>query len=147
MEKLIEVKADVNFIGIYGETPLWVAVSRGHTDVVEKLLAAKDIDVNKARKDGETPLLSAAANDHTEIVTLLLKAGADESLLTEEQQNQFAGIIAAAKMLNTARFKLALPPARYQNFFESNEGTTTEQDRAGYSVQVQEEEERNGQKN
>ena len=42
--------------------------------MVELLLKADGVDVNKAREDGITPLYIAARHGHTSVVELLLKA-------------------------------------------------------------------------
>ena len=54
-------------------TPLGKAVENGHLNVVQLLLAAPGIDVNKADIDGRTPLHNASTNS-PETVKLLLTA-------------------------------------------------------------------------
>ena len=49
--------------------PLYIAAQNGHIDVVNALLAKKDIDINKATFDGVTPLYIAAENGHIDIIT------------------------------------------------------------------------------
>ena len=45
---------------------------KGHTEIVEKLMARPDIDVNKAlTSDGYTALIVASQEGHTEIVEKL----------------------------------------------------------------------------
>ena len=41
---------------VWSMTPLVIAAFQGHTSVVELLLKADGVDVNKAREDGATPL-------------------------------------------------------------------------------------------
>ena len=48
------------------------AAKNGKTEIVELLLAKKDIDVNIKDNDGETPLHKAVEVGVTEIVKLLL---------------------------------------------------------------------------
>ena len=55
-------------------TPLHLAASEGHKEVVE-LLIANDADVNAKANDGETPLNWAIKNKHTETADLLRKHG------------------------------------------------------------------------
>jgi ankyrin repeat protein len=55
---------------------LFIASEKGNVEVVKILLAAKDINVNKASKFGRTPLDMATENNHTEIIQLLKDAGA-----------------------------------------------------------------------
>ena len=59
-----------------GETPLYWAAFKGHTECVKLLIEAK-ADVNKANEYGYTPLYWAALLGHTECVKLLIDAGAD----------------------------------------------------------------------
>ena len=56
------------------ETPLYIAAREGHASVVELLLKADGVDVNKGIEDGTTPLYIAASEGHTSVVELLLKA-------------------------------------------------------------------------
>ena len=52
---------------------LFQATVTGCAEVVERLLARDDIDVNKARtEDGSTPLCMASHKGHTEVVERLL---------------------------------------------------------------------------
>ena len=66
---------DVN-ANIEGWTPLHDAVSRGHKEITE-LLIAKGADVNAKDKRRGTPLHNAAQQGHKEIVVLLIANGAD----------------------------------------------------------------------
>ena len=62
-------------------------------------MLAAGADVNKANNAGETALYKAAQKGHVEIVAQLLAAGADETLLTEAQQAQYAEAIAEGKAI------------------------------------------------
>ena len=70
-------KADVDIAARDdGTTPLFVAASNGHTEVVRVLVEEGKADVDKATSDdGATPLLIAAQNAHMEVVQLLVKEG------------------------------------------------------------------------
>ncbi|HLB40366.1 MAG TPA: ankyrin repeat domain-containing protein, partial [Candidatus Babeliales bacterium] len=63
---------DINYANQYGYTALMRAADRGHTDVVQLLLAQTGIAINHANQYGETALNQAAVNDHTAIVQALL---------------------------------------------------------------------------
>ncbi|MFH2064371.1 MAG: ankyrin repeat domain-containing protein [Pseudomonadota bacterium] len=63
----------------YGKTPLILASSWGHLDIME-LLIEKGANVNVERQ-GWTPLISAAASGHVKGVKLLLSKGADINAL------------------------------------------------------------------
>ena len=68
---------DVNGKGdFFGRTPLLHAVSGGHKEVAELLIAA-GADVDAKDNTGWTPLQMAASNGHKEIVELLIAKGAD----------------------------------------------------------------------
>ncbi len=63
-----------------GATPLHIAAKKGHTNVVEKLIAA-GCDVDKARTDsGSTALFTAAQEGQIDVVKKLLENGADRSI-------------------------------------------------------------------
>lgn len=57
----------------FGQTPLLIAASSGHTDIVRALLAAPGINVNITSPVSRiTPLIVAAARGHIDIVRDLL---------------------------------------------------------------------------
>jgi ankyrin repeat protein len=60
-----------------GATPLILAASLGHKDVV-KLLLANKAKVNAKSDHGITPLLAAAQGGHNDIAELLRRHGAKE---------------------------------------------------------------------
>jgi len=51
---------------------------RYNVDVVERLIAAPGVDVNKPRADGATPLAAAVASGHADVAQKLRAAGATE---------------------------------------------------------------------
>ena len=74
---LLNAGADVNKTDRDGRTALFLASSKGHTDIVCALLNA-GADVNKADQWRRSPPLHTASREgHTDIVHALLKAGAD----------------------------------------------------------------------
>jgi ankyrin repeat protein len=76
-----------------GDTPLHLAIDRGHEGVVRILLEAKNINVNARSRDGATPLHAAAGKNNPEVVKLLLNAGA-------EVNNQYGKISSLSRAPN-----------------------------------------------
>lgn len=62
-------KTDVNTLNSKGESPLMLAVLKGHKDIAEQLIK-KGADINKT---GWTPLHYAASSGHIAIISLLLE--------------------------------------------------------------------------
>jgi ankyrin repeat protein len=62
-----------------GSTPLIIASTFGHPDIVNALVNA-NADINATNNDGNTALSAAAFLCHTEIVQTLLSHGADKSI-------------------------------------------------------------------
>jgi ankyrin repeat protein len=58
-----------------GNTPLTIASSKGRSDIVRLLLAAK-ADVSAADDNGKTALMLALENNHAEVAELLRSAAA-----------------------------------------------------------------------
>jgi ankyrin repeat protein len=63
-----------------GVTPLWIAASNGHQEVVRVLLRSHQVDVNIPCIAGRPPIFWAAAEGHTGVVRLLLQADANPRL-------------------------------------------------------------------
>lgn len=75
VQRLLNAGANVNATKTNGETPLYIAVFKGRTKIVQLLLAVPGININAAKtNDGATPLFVAAFKGHKEIVQLLLSA-------------------------------------------------------------------------
>ncbi|KAJ1485874.1 ankyrin repeat-containing domain protein [Baffinella frigidus] len=62
-----------------GYTPLWLASSENHLDVVRFLLEADGVDKNARNHGGLAPLHAAVAFNHLEVVRALLRAGANKN--------------------------------------------------------------------
>jgi len=73
---LLKNKCDVNIVNSYGETPLYIAVSRKLLDVVSKMLQDYEANPNKGSPK-KSPLTSACLSRNVELVDMLLKHGAD----------------------------------------------------------------------
>ena len=65
---------DINTQDDEGKTPLYLAASKNHTDMVNLLLRQESIDVNHGSQlHGETALLVASKHGYSDIVRVLLK--------------------------------------------------------------------------
>ena len=60
---LLDKKANVNVKNKHNETPLYYAVSNGHTEIF-KLLLNKEININSQSEDGNKFLNQAVRNDY-----------------------------------------------------------------------------------
>ncbi len=74
---LIEKGADPNKQNKSGTTPLMAAAIKGYTKIAEKLIEAKNINLDIQSKFKNTALMWAANHGKSEIVEMLIKAGAD----------------------------------------------------------------------
>ena len=75
--RLLEEGAYLNARDNWGATPLHEAAARGHTAIVELLIArSADVNVRKTH-DGATPLHEAVWDGHKAVVELLVAKGAD----------------------------------------------------------------------
>ncbi|TEY15959.1 hypothetical protein BOTCAL_2527g00010 [Botryotinia calthae] len=95
-------------------TPLWIAASNGHIEVVRLLLGTKSVNLNATDVPGRSPIFWAAANGHEEIVRLLLNAGADptfidtngDTALLVSKRHGFQGTPDGAKAIKDMHFNL-----------------------------------------
>ncbi len=88
VERLLELRADVNVQDDEGWTPLHVAARDGHVDVCRMLIEA-GAPVDAQVDDGWTPLHFAAYNDEMEVCELLVASGADVNALDHRGQSAF----------------------------------------------------------
>lgn len=73
---LLQKGGNPNLRDVRGSTPLLVAVSNGHADLVSVFVAAK-ANVNQGNDSGETPLIKAVQRRDLVMVRELIAAGAD----------------------------------------------------------------------
>ena len=64
---------DVNYLDIYNQTPLFIAVGRNNKQIIRLLLRHKDIDVNKYNVRNESPLSKACVSKDIETIQLLVQ--------------------------------------------------------------------------
>ena len=90
---------DINYANQYGYTALMRAADRGHTDVVQLLLAQIGIAINHADQIGDTALIYAATYGRTAIVqALIVQAGID---INHANQYGYTALMRAAAWGNT----------------------------------------------
>jgi uncharacterized protein len=94
-------KTDLNIANQAGETPLMMAVIKGHVELAAALLA-KDADVNKT---GWTPLHYAATAGHIQLITMLLEKYA---YIDAESPNGSTPLMLAAMYGSATSVKLLL---------------------------------------
>jgi len=76
-ENAIAAGANVNYIDLYGYTPLHVAVNRGDKIMTELLIDnGADLDAKDSKLHAESPLFHALNASHIEITQLLIDRGA-----------------------------------------------------------------------
>lgn len=73
---LLQKGANPNLRDVRGSTPLLVAVSAGHSELISIFIAA-NANVNLGNDSGETPLIKAVQRRDLVMVRDLIKAGAD----------------------------------------------------------------------
>ena len=73
LEKSCDI--DVDSKDTYGQMPLSAAAMRGHSAVVELLVATDKVDVDSRDTYGQTPLSRAAEEGHSAVVELLVATG------------------------------------------------------------------------
>ena len=66
-----------------GRTPLYLAATEGHVNVMEYLVENGAV-VNTKAEDGSTPLLQAARNKHDDVVSFLIEKKADVNVKDED---------------------------------------------------------------
>lgn len=69
----------------HGRSPLWIAVSGAHEDVVRVLLAV-GVEVDAADASGTTPLMLASSTGYSNIIELCLAHGADPLRVRQDGQ-------------------------------------------------------------
>ncbi|CAB3386911.1 Hypothetical predicted protein [Cloeon dipterum] len=84
---IVEIKIDLNATNEFGETAFMIACSKNRSDVVEYLLANKDIDLSKEDIGGRTALHHATRSGCVDLVQNLLHHGADLTKKDKDNRN------------------------------------------------------------
>ncbi|KAF7550768.1 hypothetical protein G7046_g7911 [Stylonectria norvegica] len=88
-------------------TPLWLASTRGHSQVVSVLLKA-GADPNAEDSQGSQPLHEAANNNHHEVIELLLDVGVDP--MTQKSKKNWR-----TRLVNKSYIGIPAPMSACQN--------------------------------
>lgn len=67
----MELRANVNLADVEGVSPLFVAASRGNTELA-KLLISASAALNAQTIEGETPLKAAVRAGHRKVIQILV---------------------------------------------------------------------------
>ena len=87
--ELINAGANVSHSALSGRTPMYVAVEKGMTDVVVKLISEHGVDVNEPtakESSGSRPLHLALLYNQPHLVSTLLRLGANVNLKDSEKR-------------------------------------------------------------
>ena len=80
---MIEIGADINWIGPGGDTPLLSACRRGHVETVA-LLLARGADPNTAGTDSMAPLHVATRRGDHALLSVLMDSNVDQTMKTRD---------------------------------------------------------------
>ena len=76
VQRMIDIRVDINRVEKYGACPLGMASGRGFTDIVE-LLIQKGAKIDTQDTEKWTPLMFACQTGHENIVEILINNGAN----------------------------------------------------------------------
>lgn len=121
---LLDANADPNICRITkNRSPLIEAAERGYPTIVEKLLAAKNIDVNHRDNDGDTALMTAVEHGCVKIVEMLLEAKADPNINKKSTSTENSPLMIAAKNGHLEIVKSLVENGAKVNYKDENEKT------------------------
>ena len=81
----LSMGVNVNAVDGEGKTALMYAAKNGHTEVVKRLLKARDINVNAQDNEDVSALMFAVMNEHEDVVNLLVNKGKADKTLTSKK--------------------------------------------------------------
>ena len=81
IKSLIEAKIDVNY-SIYGNTPLLLAIMKGHVEIAECLAEAEncDISISEETERQRSPIHLASENGYLNLIKILIRRGAEVNI-------------------------------------------------------------------
>jgi hypothetical protein len=107
MSQLLQINHSADLKDSTGQTPLSLATTQGHSEVVQLLLTRDDIDVNSEDQYGNSPLFYAANSGHLEVTKHLLARDDIDVNSKDEEGNSLLFIVAAKKHLEVMKLLLA----------------------------------------
>ncbi|APA10721.1 hypothetical protein sscle_06g054910 [Sclerotinia sclerotiorum 1980 UF-70] len=84
IQRLLKRGVESDLLNPRKVTPLCIAATNGHMEVIRLFLETKSVNVNVTCVSGRSLIFYAAANGHEEIVKLLLNAEADPTFIDTE---------------------------------------------------------------
>ncbi len=96
--RLLQEKTNINARDKNGNTALINAVSKGHKEIVQLILAQAFIDINARGALGTTALMTACARDDNEIVELLLRH--PDIAINQQDNDGWTALITAIQFVN-----------------------------------------------
>ena len=116
---LLDYGAYLNAVTLSGETPLYIACSKGLAELVRTMLI-NGVEVNDSKK---SPLIVACQNKHGAIVDLLLSDGADPNLCEETVSKYSLSLHVAAADNNVELVNLLLNHGANVNIVDASGNT------------------------
>ena len=110
--------ADTDAAATSGVTPLWLAASEGHGQVLAFLLEEATANASPVRSDGVTPLMVAATEGHKACVKLLLDSGVD---VNAKDNDQLTALVSASEKGHDEIVQLLVQQNAETNLFSATE--------------------------
>ena len=84
---LFEHTQNLNNVDIYGNNLIFDAIANGNTELIEKVINTKSIDINKINNEGNTVLHKDAVLKNSDLAIRILEKGADPTILDKNGKN------------------------------------------------------------
>ena len=84
---LIEIEQDLSNCDLHGNNLIFDAIANGNFDIIRKIGARKEININQINNDGDTVLQKEAVLKNNDLALLLLDLGANPTILDKNGKN------------------------------------------------------------
>lgn len=81
---LLRKGTDLQYVDFDGNTILHIACKGGNIEIVNYVITAKIVDINRRGFNGYTPVMEAALSGHKDVFDVLVRRGADLSLFDDQ---------------------------------------------------------------